>query len=172
MSGGRRQSAAELRKQRNHRGHQCWGHLILAPLWVSYQANLGTLLRTCDAVGACMAMPRTPHYKEALARGDTLHRRPHLHWANGGAIRWLRSEREAGATVLAVELADDAIPLPMLDPARERTIVLLGHEHQGVPDEAWELIDNAVQIPMIGQGSSLNVAVAGSLVLYRLAGMS
>jgi len=28
----------------------------------------------------------------------------------------------------------------------------------------------AVEIPMIGSGASLNVAVAGSLVLYRLAG--
>jgi hypothetical protein len=33
-----------------------------------------------------------------------------------------------------------------------------------------ELIDIAVEIPMIGTGASLNVAVAGSLVLYRLAG--
>jgi tRNA (guanosine-2'-O-)-methyltransferase len=28
-----------------------------------------------------------------------------------------------------------------------------------------------VEIPMIGSGASLNVAVAGSLVLYRLAGL-
>jgi tRNA (guanosine-2'-O-)-methyltransferase len=33
-----------------------------------------------------------------------------------------------------------------------------------------ELTDVAVEIPMIGTGASLNVAVAGSLVLYRLAG--
>ena len=172
MSGGRRRTPAELRSQRNHRGHQCWGHLIVAPLWVSYQANLGTLLRTCDAVGACMAVPRTPHYKEALARGDTLHRRPHMHWAKGGAIAWLERERQQGARIVAVELADDAIPLPLLEPARVRTVVVLGHEHHGVPDEAWELIDDVVQIPMIGRGSSLNVAVAGSLVLYRLAAMA
>ena len=33
-----------------------------------------------------------------------------------------------------------------------------------MPDAAWELVDEAVQIPMVGRGSSLNVAVAGSLV--------
>jgi hypothetical protein len=33
-----------------------------------------------------------------------------------------------------------------------------------------ELIDVAVETPLIGTGASLNVAVAGSLVLYRLAG--
>ena len=35
---------------------------------------------------------------------------------------------------------------------------------------AVDLLDVAVEIPMIGSGASLNVAVAGSLVLYRLAG--
>jgi tRNA (guanosine-2'-O-)-methyltransferase len=33
-------------------------------------------------------------------------------------------------------------------------------------------LHEAVEIPMIGIGASLNVAVAGSLVLYKLAGMS
>ena len=34
------------------------------------------------------------------------------------------------------------------------------------------LADDVVQIPMVGIGMSLNVAVAGSLVAYRLAGLS
>jgi len=33
-----------------------------------------------------------------------------------------------------------------------------------------DMLDVAVEIPMIGTGDSLNVAVAGSLVLYKLAG--
>ena len=55
---------------------------------------------------------------------------------------------------------------------RRTTAVLLGHEHHGVPEEAWPLIDDIVEIPMVGQGASLNVAVAGSLVLYRRAGLA
>jgi tRNA G18 (ribose-2'-O)-methylase SpoU len=47
---------------------------------------------------------------------------------------------------------------------------VLGHEQSGIPPEAAELLDTVVEIPMIGTGASLNVAVAGSLVLYRLAG--
>jgi hypothetical protein len=39
-----------------------------------------------------------------------------------------------------------------------------------IPAEALSLLDLAVEIPMVGTGASLNVAVAGSLVLYRLAG--
>ena len=38
------------------------------------------------------------------------------------------------------------------------------------PDDRY-LLDVAVEIPMVGSGASLNVAVAGSLVRYRLAGL-
>ena len=140
---GARKTPAELRSERRRRAHSCWGHLIAAPLWVAYTANLGTLLRTCDAVGACMAVPNTPHHREALRRGNTLPVRSCIHWVHSPR-GWL---------------------------ARERTIVVLGHEHHGIPDDAWDLLDTIVEIPMVGVGSSLNVAVAGSLVLYRLAGL-
>jgi hypothetical protein len=33
-------------------------------------------------------------------------------------------------------------------------------------------LNEVVEIPMVGRGASLNVAVAGSLVLYKLAGLS
>ena len=161
---------AELRAERRRRAHGCWGHLIVAPLWTAYEANLGTLLRTCDAVGACMAVPPTPVARAALRRGNTLRVRSCVHWAPRPR-RWLAEERDAGAVVLGVELAEGAVRLADLAPARRRTVVVLGHEHGGVPEEAWELLDQVVEIPMVGTGSSLNVAVAGSLVLYRLAGL-
>ena len=145
---------------------------MVAPLWVAYGANLGTLLRTCDAVGACMAVPDTSHYRTALDNGDTLVRRPHLHWVRGSKRRWVQRQRAAGWRVAAVELADDAIALPRLAPASERTLILLGHERRGIPEEVWPSLDDVVEIPMVGRGASLNVAVAGSLVLYRLAGLA
>jgi tRNA (guanosine-2'-O-)-methyltransferase len=49
--------------------------------------------------------------------------------------------------------------------------MLLGHELTGVPPAALDLVDTAVEIPMAGTGGSPNVAVAESLVLYRLAGL-
>jgi len=70
-----------------------------------------------------------------------------------------------------VELADDAVRLGDLPAARERTVLVLGNESDGVPYEALALLDMVVEIPMVGAGLSLNVAVAGSLVLYRLAGL-
>jgi tRNA (guanosine-2'-O-)-methyltransferase len=173
LSAGEKSKAHDLRRERRPRQHRCWDHLIVAPLWVAFEANLGTLLRTCDAVGACMAVPDTTHYREALQRGDTLGRqRPHVHWVNRSKLTWVERERRGGTRIYAVELAEDATMLGDLGTARQRSIVLLGHEHHGVPQEAWPLIDEVVAIPMVGTGASLNVAVAGSLVLYRLAGLS
>ena len=104
---------------------------MIAPLWVAFQANLGTLLRTCE-------------------HGDTLES-PALTWRHA-ALYYRRGQSPATAAQV--------------------TIVLLGHEWHGVPDEQAEAADVCVEIPIVGQGASLNVALADSLVLYRLAGLS
>lgn len=170
---GAKTTRADLRGQRRRGRHSCWDRLTVAPLWVAYDANLGTLLRTCDAVGACLAVPRTPHYRQALAKGDTLQgRRPCLHWVAPSKERWLEKQKDSGKRVVAVELAEGATPLSRLEPAAQSTVLLLGHEHHGIPDEVLEGVDECIEIPMVGWGASLNVAVAGSLVAYRLAGLS
>ena len=161
----------EITRQRRPRRHQCWDHLIAAPLWPLHGANLGTLLRTCDAVGACLAVPRLPWVPEALDRGNTLRRPACVHWTGRDACRWLCEQRSAGSRIVGVELAEEAIRLADLPAARKRTVAVLGHEQTGIPAEALDLLDVAVEIPMVGSGASLNVAVAGSLVLYRLAGL-
>ncbi len=135
-----------------------------------HDANLGTLLRTCDAVGACLVVVRRPGIDAAVAKGNTLRRGGCVHRVRG-PIEWLHGQRDAGTVIVGVELADEAIRLGDLRAARRRTVVVLGHEQDGIPPEAMELLDLVVEIPMIGTGLSLNVAVAGSLVAYRLAGM-
>ena len=160
----------ELRGLRRNRAHSCWDHLVAAPLWPMHGANLGTLLRTCDAVGACLAVPRFSWVPEALARGNTLRRPACVHWVND-PLGWLERQRDAGSQIVGVELADEAVRLADLRAARVRTVAVLGHERTGIPGEALDLLDAAVEIPMVGGGSSLNVAVAGSLVLYKLAGL-
>jgi tRNA G18 (ribose-2'-O)-methylase SpoU len=129
---GARKSPSDLRQQRRSRQHSCWDHLIVAPLWVAYEANLGTLLRTCDAVGACIAVPPTPDYRRALRRGDTLVRRPCTHWVDRKQS-WLRRQHERGARIVGVELADDATRLADLAPASQLTVVVLGHSITASP---------------------------------------
>jgi tRNA G18 (ribose-2'-O)-methylase SpoU len=108
---------------------------------------------------------------EALARGNTLRKPACVHWT-GDQITWLTGQKARDdTTIVGAELADEAVRLADLPTARNRTVLVLGHERDGIPPDAVELLDVAVEIPMIGTGASLNVAVAGSLVLYRLAGL-
>jgi tRNA (guanosine-2'-O-)-methyltransferase len=174
VSGARKLPPREIARRRRRPSRRqrprCNDHVVLAPLWVAYSANVGTLARTCDAVGACLALARGTEARAALRRGNTLPQTICVHWV-AEREHWLRRQKERGAHVLAVEVAEGATRLAALPPADRRTVVLLGHERHGVPEELWPLIDEVVEIPMLGTGASLNVAVAGSLVAYRLSGM-
>jgi tRNA (guanosine-2'-O-)-methyltransferase len=170
MSGAWVRTRAELRVARQRRPHRCWDHLLAAPLWAKYDVNLGTLLRTCDAVGACLVVPRRPGIEQAVARGNTLRQPSCIHQV-GRPLDWLARQRASGSAIVGVELADDAVRLADLPAARRRTVIVLGNESDGIPYEVLPLLDTIVEIPMVGTGLSLNVAVAGSLVLYKLAGL-
>ncbi|MQY24262.1 TrmH family RNA methyltransferase [Nocardia macrotermitis] len=171
MSAARARTPAEIHRRRRTRAHTCWNHLIVAPLWPKHGVNLGTLLRTCDAAGACLAVPRRSWVPEALERGNTLRQRTCVHWIEGRTDRWLDRQRQGGSAIVGVELTDESIRLADLPVARKRTVIVLGNEGTGIPPEGLERLDVAVEIPMVGTGHSLNVAVAGSLVLYKLAGL-
>ena len=175
MSAPRIRTRQEIRSKRNPGRHpqqrpRCFNHLIVAPLWPKHGVNLGTMLRTCDAAGACMAVPKLPWVPKALEQGNTLRRRCCVHWIYADVEGWLARQKE-GSTVVGVELTDESIRLADLPMAHQRTVIVLGNESTGIPPEGLELLDVAVEIPMIGTGDSLNVAVAGSLVLYKLAGL-
>jgi tRNA (guanosine-2'-O-)-methyltransferase len=162
----------ETRRLRRTRTHSCWDHIIAAPLWPLHGVNLGTLLRTCEAAGACLAVPKYPWVPAALERGYTITQRGCVHWVRPDPVTWLKDQHGRGDTdIVAVELADEAIRIADLPAARQRTIMVLGHESTGIPDEAMEYIHRAVEIPMIGSGTTLNVAVAGSMGIYKLAGL-
>jgi tRNA (guanosine-2'-O-)-methyltransferase len=118
-----------------------------------------------------MAVPDTEHYRKALKQGDTLATRPCIHWVQS-KVGWIEGQQMRGAEIIGVELDEDAIRLQELRQATRDTVVLLGHEHSGLPSEVWGYLDQVVEIPMLGVGRSLNVAVAGSLVLYKLAGLA
>src|SRR5258706_12241173 len=154
-------SRADISRQRRSRAHGCWDHLIAAPLWPMHGANLGTLLRTCDAVGACLAVPRLPWVPDALARGNTLRRGGCVHWTGRDVVGWLAGQRSAGSWVVGVELADEAVRLAGLPPARPRPGSVLGHEQVRLPPQAAALLDAAARVPMIGTGASPDVRGAG-----------
>lgn len=50
----------------------------------------------------------------------------------------------------------------------EPWVLVIGNEAYGISEENAKLINKKITIPKIGKGESLNVAVAGSVLLYHL----
>jgi tRNA (guanosine-2'-O-)-methyltransferase len=168
-----KKSSEDLRRERL-RVPQSVDHVYVACLWPKTGENLGTLARTCDAVGATLVVPEGAKAAAALRRGNTIgiDNTPVQYVSD--PMEWLSRPRPGYARVIGVELAYGAIPLADLKPHGEfdHSTLVLGHESRGIPEEAWKYLTEVVEIPMRGVGNSLNVAVAGSLALYKLAGLA
>lgn len=75
--------------------------------------------------------------------------------------------RKDGWHIAALELAPHAIALHDYHP-HDRVCLMVGHELNGVPPELLTLCDDIIQIPMLGNKESLNVAVAAGIALHHL----
>ena len=68
--------------------------------------------------------------------------------------------------VLATNLSDKAVDYRQIDYTKP-TVLVLGQERDGISDTALELADHHVVVPMFGMVESLNVSVAGALIMYE-----
>jgi len=117
-----------------------------------------------------MVVPTGATPLRAMRLGNTIGLHNTL-WSAVDPEAWLRAKPRTH-TIVAVELASDAVPLRTVGVATNPTVLVIGNETTGIPGWALELCDYAVEIPMSGVGNSLNVAVAASLVLYKMGGLS
>jgi RNA methyltransferase, TrmH family len=143
--------------------------IVVALYQTSEPGNLGTILRTMDAVGA----------RNAVLVGDTVDPfHPSAVRASMGALftvniaqvsdcdQLLSWAREKGVATVASSAKATTVyteanyVLPVL--------LFLGNEGEGLPRPVIEACDLAVTIPMAGQASSLNLAVAAGLLLYAI----
>lgn len=128
--------------------------------------NLGTILRTADAMGACCALlsdgcadPYSPKAIRA-AMGSTYH----LPLYRGPLSPALLTLRERGCRLVCGHLrGSETLPEPGSDCA-----VVIGNEGNGVCDEIAALCE-PVKLPMYGRAESLNASVAAGLLLYEMA---
>jgi len=130
-------------------------------LWrVGDPGNVGTLLRALDALG--------PGFL-ALSAGCADPTGPKALRASAGAtfrVPTCGFEAAPGRRVGLV--AHGGIPLGELELA-EGTTYVLGAEREGLPEEVLARCDVLATIPQSGPAESLNVAMAGTVVLYELA---
>lgn len=143
-----------------------------SPIWLVCQAlrdpgNLGTILRTGDAVGAggvillddcCDA-----YSSEAVRASMGAIFTQSVTMTDGASFfRWLR----AGSGFLAGAALTGAVDYRRAYPAP--TFLLMGNEQAGLPDDYAAACDVLVRLPMHGRADSLNVAVATGVLAYQV----
>jgi len=144
-----------------------------APLWLVAQAlrdpgNLGTMLRTADAVGAggliliddCADPFGVEAVRASMGAVFTVGL-AQARWEE--FLAWLR----AGPGQLVAASLRDAVPYRGAD-YRAPCFILVGNESQGLPEEYEAACDLRVTMPMKGRADSLNAAVAGAVLAYEV----
>ncbi|AEI36920.1 MAG: RNA methyltransferase [Zymomonas mobilis subsp. pomaceae] len=144
-----------------------------APIWLVAQSlrdpgNLGTLLRTGDAVGAggliliddCVD-PFSVEAVRATMGALFTQKIVTARWED--FILWLKQDK--GELIGASLRASQDYQQPIY---RTPSFVLVGNEAQGLPATYEDACDHLVKIPMMGRADSLNVAVAGAIMAYEV----
>ena len=154
----------ELAKQRNE------PPLILILDVIQNPQNLGTLLRTAEAVGVHgVIIPQRRGVEVTLAVVN----------ASSGASEHLLIAQVVNLVMTITELKQHEIwvtgldNLPEARPLDEADLsgavaLVVGNEGEGMRRLVRESCDFLVKLPMRGQMESLNAAVAGSIVLYEI----
>ena len=144
-----------------------------APLWIAAQAlrdpgNIGTILRTGDAVGAggliLIDECADPFSVEAVRASMGA-----LFTQQVAAARWpdfLAWLRGGQGQLVGTSLK---APHDYLEAAyRQPCFLLIGNEQQGLPPEYEAACDLLVKIPMAGRADSLNAAVAAAVMAFQI----
>jgi TrmH family RNA methyltransferase len=143
-------------------------------LWVALDrvrdpGNLGTIIRTADAVGArgviLVGETTDPWGIEAVrATMGSLFHVPIVRTRLPQFLEWRKSWP---GTVIGTHLEGTADYRRLMH-AGKPVLLLMGNEQQGLPPELAAACDALCVIPMAGQADSLNLAVATGIMLFEL----
>lgn len=135
--------------------------------------NLGTIIRAADAAGAdaVVLTGRTVDpYNPKVVRATT-GSLFHLPVSVGGELADVVSRAHAaGLSVLAADVKGE----DLLDARAEGVLSgpvawLFGNEARGLEEQALDLADRVLKLPIFGRAESLNLATAASVCLYESA---
>lgn len=129
--------------------------------------NLGSLLRTAEIVGVhgvLLPFRRTATITPAVVNASS-GASEHLLVAQSNIAQAMRSLKEEDIWIVGLEGNPEA-QLPHEVNLRGPITLVVGNEAEGMRRLTRDLCDVLLQLPMRGQITSLNAAVAGSIALY------
>ena len=129
--------------------------------------NVGTILRTMDAVGAdalFLLEGGVELYHPTVVRSSmgTIFWKPVIQTSFDEFVKWARKGNFQLIGTSAHGDVDYQTLVPMLP-----WMLVLGNEQKGLSDQQTSICDVTVSLPMKGRVSSLNLAVAAGILLYH-----
>ncbi|XP_055954093.1 probable methyltransferase TARBP1 isoform X2 [Argiope bruennichi] len=147
------------------------GLIVVASL-IDRVPNLGGLCRTCEVFGVkefvigSLRYIEDKQFQNLAVSADK--------WVSIKEVKtymlkeYLMSMKEEGYTLVGAEQTEDSCNLKEYQ-FPKKSILLLGHEKEGLPVELIQLLDTCVEIPQQGVVRSLNVHVSGAILIWEYA---
>ncbi len=139
--------------------------------------NVGSLFRSADGAGVAQIIlsgyTPTPIDKYGRNRNDiaktALGAELSLPWQQVDDLpNYLNLKKGEGFLISAIEQVSNSVHYKNSNHSTQKQILILGNEVLGVDNEILNLCDQVIEIPMAGDKESLNVGVAGAIVLFEL----
>lgn len=134
--------------------------------------NVGSIFRTADGAGVkhihCCGTCPTPEHPKIKKSG--LGAEEFITWTyHRNALDLVEKMKDGGAQILCLESTPQSHSLfsTQIQTARKVALVM-GNEVSGVDPAILSIADAVLDIPMAGRKTSINVAVAFGIAVYRL----
>lgn len=144
-----------------------WGAAVVSP---QDPGNVGTILRTIDAVGADGLFlldggVELYHPSAVRASMGALFWKPVVQAPFDEFVKWVRKQ----SYQLVGSSAHAETDFRDFKRGSHPTILVLGNEQKGLTTEQIAACDLTISLPMYGRASSLNLAVAAGVLLFAMA---
>ena len=130
--------------------------------------NMGTIIRTAHAAGALgviITKGTVDIYNEKTLRATmgSIFKIPVIYDKDLSLVQKLR---DGGFKLITSSLDTDKNFYDV--DLKEKVIISVGNEGNGISEEVYDICDVKIKIPMPGGAESLNVAVAASIMMYEV----
>ncbi|XP_055694244.1 uncharacterized protein LOC129796385 [Lutzomyia longipalpis] len=147
-------------------------NLVVCASLIENHPNLGGLARTCEIFGVqrlTLNSLRDIENSQFLALSMSAEKWLMLEEVKKWQIiAYCTEMKRQGYTIVGAEQTAKSVVLSEVA-FPEKTLLVLGHEKEGLPADIISFLDIAVEIPQLGRLRSLNVHVTGSIFIYQYA---